>query len=81
MTIAVVLQTYTHMYMYYGFLRCMGILPHKGYNPYALVQLTCTMQLGCIFIRVYETSRVHVVCTSCFSFEVWLHHSTSTCKM
>ena len=36
MTIAVVLQTYTHMYMYYGFLRCMGILPHKGYNPYAL---------------------------------------------
>jgi hypothetical protein len=28
--------------------------------------------------RVYETSRVHGVCTSSFSFEVWLHHSTST---
>ena len=37
-----------------------------------------TMQLGCIFIhpRVYEISRVHGFCTSCFSFEVWLHHST-----
>ena len=36
------------------------------------------MQLGCIFIhpRVYEISRVHGFCTSCFSFEVWLHHST-----
>ena len=32
-----------------------------------------TMQLGCI---VYEISRVHGFCTSCFSFEVWLHHST-----
>ena len=33
------------------------------------------MQLGCIFIhsRVYEISRVHGFCTSCFSFEVWLH--------
>ena len=39
-----------------------------------------TMQLGCIFIhpRVYEISRVHGFCTSCFSFEVWLHHSTSS---
>ena len=38
-----------------------------------------TMQLGCIFIypRVYEISRVHGFCTSCFSFEVWLHHSTN----
>ena len=37
-----------------------------------------TMQLGCSFIhpRVYEISRVHGFCTSCFSFEVWLHHST-----
>ena len=37
-----------------------------------------TMQLGCIFIhpRVYEISRVHGFCTSCFSFEVWLHHGT-----
>ena len=24
--------------------------------------------------RVYEISRVHGFCTSCFSFEVWLHH-------
>ena len=38
-----------------------------------------TMQLGCIFIhpRVYEISRVPGFCTSCFSFEVWLHHSTN----
>ena len=38
-----------------------------------------TMQLGCIFIhpRGYEISRVHGFCTGCFSFEVWLHHSTN----
>ena len=38
-----------------------------------------TMQLGCIFIhpRMYEISRVHGFCTSCFFFEVWLHHSTN----
>ena len=37
------------------------------------------MQLGYIFIhpRVYEISRVHGFCTSCFSFEVQLHHSTN----
>ena len=44
-----------------------------------LQSLYFTMQLGCIFIhpKVYEISRVHGLCTSsCFSFEVWLHHST-----
>ena len=42
-----------------------------------LQALYFTMQLRCIFIhpRVYEISRVHGFCTSCFSFEVWLHHS------
>ena len=41
--------------------------------------LCFSMQLGCIVIhpRVYELSRVHGFCTSSFSFEVWLHHSTS----
>ena len=32
---------------------------------------------GVIHPRVYELSRVHGFCTSSFSFEVWLHHSTS----
>ena len=44
--------------------------------------LCFTMQLGYIYSfihpRVYETSRVHGFCSSCFSFEVWLHHSTNT---
>ena len=34
-----------------------------------------------IYPRVYGTSKrlfsVYGYCTSCFSFEVWLHHSTS----
>ena len=29
-----------------------------------------------VYSRVYEISRVHGFCTSCFFFEVWLHHST-----
>ena len=47
-------------------------------EPPQTLLLIFTMQLGCIFIhpRVYETSRVHGFCTSSFSFEVWLHHST-----
>jgi hypothetical protein len=48
-------------------------------HPYTIVQLTCTMipQTRQLSPRVYETSRVHGVCTSSFSFEVWLHRSTS----
>ena len=39
-----------------------------------------TMQLECIFIhpRVYEIFRVHGFCNSCFSFEVWLHHYSTS---
>ena len=43
------------------------MMPHWG--VFLLPQpLYCTMQLGCIFMhpRVYEISRVHKICTSCF---------------
>ena len=29
--------------MYYGFLRCMGIIPHEGYNPYNLENHSTTV--------------------------------------
>ena len=52
----------------------------RQWGVFSLPQALCfSMQLGCIVIhpRMYELSRVHGFCTSSFSFEVWLHHSTN----
>ena len=88
-------STSEHVIVVLWFLRCMGIVPREGYNPYALenhstadLYYDATNQtVGSVFpttstmlfyaAGVYELSRVHGFCTSSFSFEVWLHYSTS----
>ena len=51
---------------------CKGMLHAMGTDH---KQFYCAAR-AYIFIhpRVHDISRVHGFCTSCFSFEVWLHH-------